>query len=241
MKVASFNVQNYYINKKEKVNNLEVFFDILDSENIDILSTQELTYSYVKKLKPYLNKYNFYGKYRTPFKRLPFNENNNIITNKDVIKVDNIKLPWIPRKFKEIVSNIKKGTLIPRIATIIIIKNKGKDICIINTHLTNRGKYLRIRQLNKLIKVIDKYSNYPIILTGDFNTTLDDSSFKEFIDSLKSYNISRVSINENTWYSKKGNGKTIDHIFVSNSLPIKDYGIIKTNNISDHDLIYVEI
>ncbi len=249
MIIASFNVRNYYLRKFRKrrlrsLEELKVLKDIMYKNDIDVLCTQEITKSHKNILMPLLSDYGFYGKYRCKVLRhFPFNENNNIICNRKVIGTKTIRLPWIPRRFKDIKRGISGMCIVPRIATVVITYDDNNiPICIINTHLSNRLNGVRNRQLEAIKKLIREYmKEYPVFLTGDFNMSSTDKLFINFVNEVEEYNLVRVGINNPTCYSKNGTGKTIDHIFIPKGYKIKRSGIINTNKISDHELIYVEI
>ena len=230
MKLISFNLKNVFLQEmnKEKVSFISNF---IKNNNIDIVNVQELSVISKRRLKKVLHNYSFYGefRYRKMFSLLPMNENNNIITNKKVEDYETIR-------FKDkLLYKITHFPLLPRIATITIIS----DMCIINTHISNRVKKVKDEQLESLKKVIDKYKNYRIILTGDFNMTSKNETFNDFIKYLDNLNITRVPLNEPTWYGR--NKKyTLDHVFISKNIVLKDYKILSSNNYSDHDILYIE-
>lgn len=231
MKLISFNLKNVFLQEmnKEKVSFIS---DFIKNNNIDIVNVQELSVISKRRLKKVLHNYSFYGefRYRKMFSLLPMNENNNIITNKKVEDYETIR-------FKDkLLYKIIHFPLLPRIATVAIIN----DICIINTHISNRVKKVKNEQIEMLKKVIDKYKNYKIILTGDFNMTLKNETFKKFIDYLEEINIIRVPLNEPTWCGRDKE-YTLDHIFISKSIGLKDYKILSSNNFSDHNILYIEV
>lgn len=250
LKVGSFNVKDNNINRsggmrKNGISNADILAGIIEEKNFDLLGTQELTIKYVNELSLRLKKYRFYGNYRygNLFLKMPFNENNNIITNKNVIFQNTIFLPWIPDTFSDLKKSIVKMSLMPRIATIIIIEEQayGK-ICMINTHLDYQIPSIQIRQLQVLKEIIVKYSSkYPIILTGDFNMEVEDKNFNNFISEIKSNGIERVEINKNTWYDKSGVGKTLDHIFIPKTWKIQNADLVDLKGTSDHKGVFAEV
>lgn len=249
LKIGSFNTKNNSINSKggrreDGVSNADILANQIKENEFDLLGTQELTIKYVNELASRLKSYQFYGHYRygNLLTQIPFNENNNIITNKDVVSQSTIWLPWVANNFPDLKNSITKMSIMPRIATIVIINDQihGK-ICMINTHLDYQIPSIQIRQLQALKKIIEKYySKYPIILTGDFNMEIEDKKFNNFISDLKDYDMKRVGINESTWYDKNGTGKTLDHIFLPTDWNIQNAGIIDLKGTSDHKGIFVE-
>jgi len=71
-----------------------------------------------------------------------------------------------------------------RIFTYVILKNKivGNIYMHINTHLDYRVKQNRLRQIKVIKDFIFKYKKmYPILLTGDFNSTKDKGDAIEYL------------------------------------------------------------
>ena len=249
LKIGSFNTKDNSINSKagmreDGISNADILANQIKENAFDLLGTQELTIKYVNELALRLNGYKFYGSYRygNLLTKIPFNENNNIITNKNVVSQNTIWLPWLANNFTDLKKSITKVSIMPRIATIVITKDQiHGEICMINTHLDYQIPSIQIRQLQALKKIIAKYSSqYPIILTGDFNMEIEDKNFKSFISDIKDNNMKRVEINESTWYDKNGNGKTLDHIFLPEAWNIQNAGIIDLKGTSDHKGIFVE-
>ena len=248
IKIGSFNTWDH----KEKTGELEtrssVFADHIIDECFDIIGTQEMTYQYQNKLINKLINYNFYGKHRLFnifFKHISYNENNSIITNKKVLFHKTYRLPFIPRNFKDLKKAINKShwSLVPRIATVVVIEIDNKSICMINTHLDYKLDSVKKIQISFLKKIISKYcTKYPLILTGDFNMQKEDNNFQILESYLKKLGISRVKIDERTW-GNETNGETLDHIFIPSSWKILKKGVISDesiSNISDHRMIFVE-
>jgi endonuclease/exonuclease/phosphatase family metal-dependent hydrolase len=169
LKIGTFNIKNCY-EKNKKIENAKILIDIIQKEKIDILGTQELTKEYEKILKKKLKNYKICGGYR--FGNLPFfnkyNENNIIITNKNVLNSKTIRLPWIAKKLNDFKTSIQKKSIMPRIATLISIHDyKIGKLVVINTHLDHKISAVKQMQLDKIKKIISKYyEKYPIILTG---------------------------------------------------------------------------
>lgn len=249
LKIGSFNTKDNATNRKggmreDGISNADILANKIKENEFDLIGTQELTIKYVNELVIRLKDYKFYGSYRygNLLTKIPFNENNNIITSKNVVSQNTIWLPWIANNFSDFKDSITKMSIMPRIATIVIIKDQNNsEICMINTHLDYQIPSIQKRQLQALKQVVEKYSmKYPIILTGDFNMEINDQNFNDFILDIKDKNLKRVEINESTWYDKNGNGKTLDHIFLPNDWDIQNAGIIDLKGASDHKGIFVE-
>ena len=141
-------------------------------------------------------------------------------------------------------TNIKCWSLLPRIATLVVIEINNKHICMINTHLDYKITSIKKRQLSSLKKVIKNYiKEYPVILTGDFNLAIDEEVFNDFIFDLDKLGMMRVNISDSTWNCRGKNKKTLDHIFVPKTWKVLNCGVIENDmmdDISDHRMIYAE-
>lgn len=254
IKIASLNCHNTKKDNKKSLNRKATMLSNHIKENdYDILATQELTGSIVSRINQNLKEYKMYGKYRFGNNILTkhiqilkqFNENNNIITKYKVIYQITKRLPWIPRKLKDLLLAIKKRTIMPRIVTLTIIKINDKKICAISTHLDYKVEEIQIRQLRYLEKLIRKYNDkYDIVLMGDFNMETTKSYFKEFIDYLNGFDIIRVPIDEKTNASRFRTKDAIDHIFIPNKWEVIEYGTKDdqlVDGITDHKEVYVKV
>ena len=255
-KIGILNTRNNKINqsgglREDGKDNAKLIAKHINESNYLFLGTQELTYNITKRLSGFLDGYNIYGGYRLGnckiirklFKK--YNESNAVITREKVKRVKNYLLPFFPWNFKDMKLSFKKRSVMPRIATMIILEYDKKEICVINTHLDYYIKSIQKRQLKKLIKIIKKnYQKYEIVLCGDFNLEVKHQIFKDFIQKLEKYNIKRVMVDTKTNSKKFKNKTAIDHIFVPNDWEIIEAQIISDNNlkgITDHTGIFVNI
>lgn len=249
LKIGSFNTKDNNTNRHggirvDGISNADILASQIKENQFDLLGTQELTIKYVNELVLRLGNYKFYGGYRygNVLLKMPYNENNNIITNKNVLFEETVWLPWIPNNFKDLKMSITKMSIMPRIATIIVVQDEsfGK-ICMINTHLDYQVPSVQIRQLSSLKKLVEKYQQqYPVILTGDFNMEIGDKKFDKFISDMKNNGIFHVQTDKNTYCGKNGDGKIIDHIFIPQNWNVENVGVLDSNGTSDHKAIYVE-
>lgn len=249
IRVGSFNIKDNSINRNgglrpDGINNADLISDMIKEKEFDLLGTQELTIKYVNALALRLSNYKFYGNYRygNLLTSMPFNENNQIITNRSVLDSKTIKLPWVADNLRDLTASIVKLSIMPRIATIVIAENEGhRKICMINTHLDFKIPSIQIRQLDAIKKLVQKYDqDYDVILTGDFNMQVSDKRFASFINDVKDQ-IKHVDIASSTWHGKHGEEATLDHIFIPKDYKIENAGTIDSNGISDHDAIFADI
>lgn len=231
--VCSFNVRNkYWIKNWDGEDYPEKLAKFIKEKKIDIIGLQELTKAYEKKLKLYLDDYKIFGKYRYGhnifLKRI--NEATSFVTNINIIEHENRYLTRVPFIYK---------ARVPRVMTSLYTGN----LFIINVHMEYINNISKKHQLKVLYKYIIKNIDKKIIIMGDFNMTLKNPHFREFINKLKQVNIFLVENKVNT-YMKTGKEKILDHIFVSSHFDVIDsyvYTDKKFCNISDHRPIIVKI
>ena len=249
MTIGTFNTKDNKINRnggirEDGINNADIVSDIIKENEFDFLGTQELTIKYVNELALRLNNYKFYGSYRygNLLTKMPYNENNQIITNHNVLNSKTIWLPWVANKITDLKTSITKMSIMPRIATIVTIEDEEhRKICMINTHLDYQVPSIHARQLEALKKIIQKYSQeYEIILTGDFNMEVGDKNFDSFIKDV-SEKINHVDISNSTWHGNNGEATTVDHIFIPKNWQVENAGIINSKGTSDHDVLFAEV
>lgn len=256
--VGSMNIQNKYkITGYDGLDeygndNAEILKTFLEDNNIDVLGTQELVRGFIERIKEKIKpQYKIYGNFRYGNNKLVrklsifnrYNETVSVITKHHVIKNKTVTLPWLPRNPKDILRGIKLKSIRPRVTTMLLIdiKDFGK-INFINTHLEHRLSIIQIRQLNYLQKLIEQ-SKYPVILTGDFNMTMNTPRFKLFVENLSTIGYKRVP-NASMTYKYQKDKLPIDHIFIPSDWNIEEIEISKDkylNHFSDHYPVLVKI
>lgn len=250
MKIGSFNTKDSAINRRggireDCISNALIVSKIIEENRFDLLGTQELTFNYAKAIQQLLNGYGFYGSYRygNLLRGMPYNENNNIITNKRVIEERTFYLPWIADNFNDLKQSVIAMSIMPRIATVVVFDDGNSNhICMINTHLDYQVPSIQRRQLEGLKNIIKKYSDdYPIIITGDFNMEVGNEIFDRFTNDIEDFEISHVPIEGDTWYNDDGTSKKLDHIFVPSFWDVVGAGRICSKGTSDHGLIYADV
>ena len=256
--IGTMNIQNKYKitnydGLDDKGNdNAQLLNRFLIENNIDVLGTQELVREFIDRIKDTIKpNYKIVGNFRfgssSIVKKIDvfdrFNETASIITRHQILKTKTLTLPWIPFNPKDIVTSIKKASLRPRVATMALINipEFGK-VNVINTHLDHKLSIIQIRQMNYLHKLIEK-SKHPVILTGDFNMTMNIPRFKMFVENLKHIGYKRVPNSHITWKHQKDK-LPIDHIFIPEEWNIEEVEVPQDkylNNFSDHYPILVKL
>ena len=226
--VSTFNIQNNYF--KYDIFKANTIINYLKDNKIDVLNLQEVYTKLDRDITRGLNKINYkmVGKYRGRSKIVfrPFNESTPIITNREIIDIDNYRLPFLP--------SVQK-----RIMTRIVIRYNKELVSIYNTHLDYKFNSVKERELNRIYEIISKDKN-KIILTGDFNLKINNNILLNFIDKLKKLNIIRIPLDEKTLKWSRYN-RAIDHIFISDSFKVIEKEVVKDLDISDHYPLLIKL
>jgi len=231
--IATFNFKNSYHSYQTLKDKTDCysFIKFIMENDIDILGTQETIIRNLRFCESILTDYGYkifgdgrYGKLGNIYPVNLANETNSIIFKKELGKGQKtIKLPWL-------------GTTFPRIIT----KAEFGNIVFLNTHLDNINNKVKVKQLKFIYNLIKKLKkeNKEIILTGDFNMTIKNKKFKEFIYEVKKLNLKRVEANKPSCHGIKFG--PIDHIFIPSDFEVEE---IKQPNISisDHKPIIVKV
>ena len=255
LKIGTVNLQNNKVNRNggylnQNIDTSKIISEHIESEQFDILGTQELTRGFVNNITSKLVKYKLYGNYRYGSsliaRKIPiisdFNENNNIVTKYEVIKEETKLMPFIPNNIKDLAESIKKFSIMPRIVTIVVTKSEKGIICAINTHLDYQIPSVQKRQLEFLKQLVKHYSEmYPVVLTGDFNMEIGMEQFDLFNSEMQDAGLKRVEVNEKTNASKFDNKTAIDHIFIPKDWQVIKKGVKDIDYVTDHKEVYVEV
>ena len=112
---------------------------------------------------------------------------------------------------------------------------------IVSLHLTPIGSKARIKQIEKMIRILKKRTN-PLIVMGDFNCTWGNKDNKTAVNhladkmKLKAFKPEKAGLET---FAEIGN-KRLDWILISSELDFKNYRVIK-NKLSDHSGVISEI
>ena len=107
-----------------------------------------------------------------------------------------------------------------RTATWALMKDKktGEKFYFVNTHLDHVGNEARKNGLKLIVDKISEINpdNYPMVLTGDFNMTPDNTTLNELDSIMKSARKAAVKTDNTGTYNNWGkDSKVIDYIYYS--------------------------
>ncbi len=187
MKIMSYNIRyaapedynsgNGWNDRKER---LVQFFNYHQPQ---IIGMQEVTWEQLQYLEKNLKDYSWFGVGRDDGKKggefVPVFYDN---TRFELIEGDNFWLSDTPEK-----SSIGWDAALNRIVTYVLLKDKitKEKFYFFNTHFDHKGEEAR---LNSSILIIEKIKllakDFPVILTGDFNTIPDSAPYNELVSIL---------------------------------------------------------
>jgi endonuclease/exonuclease/phosphatase family metal-dependent hydrolase len=223
VKLMSYNIrlelksdgENWWGLRKDKVAGLMNYYEA------DFIGLQEVLHQQLVYLKDSLFGYNYIGVGRDDGKEA--GEYSCIFYKKDKYTLLEQSTFWlsptpdIPSKGWDAALN--------RVCTYGLFKNnKTKQLLwVFNTHFDHMGKQARLESAKLIIKKISELNtkNYPVLVSGDFNSRPDDEPSKYMMANMQnSRNISKLVYGAvDTWNAFKFNEKPdgcIDYIFVSN-------------------------
>lgn len=243
MKVMSFNIKNdtiFTIGKKRWPFRYAAINEIIKQEDPDIIGMQEVTDKMLADLD--LNNYAYVGSSRNRFFDLA-NEKNIILYKKADFKVLNSKTIWLSSAPEKLGSRTF-GSIYPRICTFLSLQDKNYQVYnIYNTHLDHLFGFVRHAQINHLLHFINRNNKIPIVVMGDFNTTIRSKYIQQLINELNLNNCYQFcdhlfSTHIGLFSNFNKNLLPIDYIFTSKDLTINKTIILdnKTNDnyASDH-------
>lgn len=260
-KVMTFNIRystlsdslNSWDNRKASVIQL-----VLDNE-VDILGVQEALHSQVIDLEEGLQGYEWMGVGRDD--GIEAGEYSPIFYNARKFSEVGSGYFWLSESPMEAGS---KGwdAACARIATWAKLKDNrnGKVIFVLNTHFDHIGEKARRESAKLLLQKVNVYTKkekFPIIVTGDFNSTSNADAMRILKNSNNPQSLTdardvapRTSGPDWTFH---GFGKVpvkerplIDYVFVKNNVSVLDYQVIEGNLdnnrwVSDHCPVLVTV
>lgn len=222
IKVMSYNIrldvasdgENRWDVRKDKVAGL------MNYHEADFIGGQEVTHPQLEYLVNHLMGYSYIGVGRDDCKTK--GEYSCIFYKKDKFDVILQSTFWL----SPTPDSISKGwdAAIVRVCTYGLFKNKKtkQQFWVFNTHFDHIGKVARLESAKLIIEKIKELNtkNYPVILSGDFNSKPDDPPIEYIYNNMQnSRYISKLVYGPaDTWNAFKFNSKLdgcIDYVFIS--------------------------
>lgn len=258
--VMSFNIR--YDNKNDGENRWENRKDlaiktVLDNQ-VDILGMQEVLHNQVLDLQKALPDYERIGVGRDD--GIEAGEYSPIFYNSKRFAEVSSGYFWLSQSPME-AGSLGWDAACTRIATWAKLKDlkSGKIIYVLNTHFDHVGKIARAESVKLILEKIDGYTSkdkLPVIVTGDFNATLDSEVVQTLTDESNPLHVkdSRAlspNVKGPAWtfhdFGKRSIERRtlIDYVFVRNNISVLDFEIIEGyldgRWISDHCPVLVKV
>ena len=192
LKVMSFNVQTENGTSVDFALRAEMLRDLLDDRQPDSIGMQEVTVNWLKWMDSvsFNDSYAGVGEGRTPG-----GEASSIYYRKDKFELVNSGTFWLSET-PDVAGSSLPNANYPRICTWAHLRDKvtGFEYIHVNTHLDHNGnnsssdgKSIRTTQVRVMLEYLQKLSDVPMVLTGDFNqakTTSEDVNYAMFKNIL---------------------------------------------------------
>jgi endonuclease/exonuclease/phosphatase family metal-dependent hydrolase len=254
IKVMTYNIRCGFCEDSSNVNNWSkrkyLVAYLIKNHNPDLIGLQEAEMFQVNELIEMLDEYDWYGVSREDGKE--GGESTAILYRTKRFLLEQKQTLWL----SETPGLISKGwdAMFKRTVTIIKLKDlmSLKELYYLNTHLDHVGENARTESSKLLLNEIGKLStDYPVILTGDFNCTSTAEGYKIITSKLSDskYSSKTESIGGNITFNGFGNDikpdNKIDFIFVNDKVEVLNH-IIDTTTFnglypSDHYPVITEI
>ena len=175
-------------------------------------------------------------------------EYNPIFYKKEIFNLIDSGTRWLSNT-PETVSKFEESSL-NRIYTYALLERKsdGTRIMVVNTHFDHKSADARTKQAGVLVEYLSTITDYPIVLTGDFNCEESTSAYSKIISGgvSNSCDIADKKINRVATFTNYGtSNKIIDFVFVSaKRLAVTSYKVcneeINGDFPSDHHPVLIE-
>ena len=212
----------------------------------DTFGVQEATYSWIKQIDgEFGDLYGYVGEGRDGGTS---GEYSAIFYNKNKFEVLESGTKWLSDT-PDVVSKVEESSL-NRVFTYALLRRltDGMEIMVVNTHFEHTSDAARDRQAAVLRDFLLEYTDrYPLVLTGDFNTTYGSDAFDIVTDGgvTDSMSISAETEPGATFTSFGSASSIIDFIFVTEeTVSVNSYRVcnekIDGDFPSDHHPVFIE-
>lgn len=175
-------------------------------------------------------------------------EYNPIFYKKEIFDLIDSGTRWLSET-PEKPSKVEESSL-NRIYTYALLERKsdGTRVMVVNTHLEHTSSAARVKQAEVLLKFLESVSEYPVVLTGDFNCVASASEYSKIVSGFmsNSYDLADNKINKAATFTNYGSSsKIIDFVFVSpKNVAVTSYKVcneaINGDFPSDHHPVLIE-
>lgn len=257
--VVSFNVASAFgtgFEDTDSMDRCDRFVAQIKELGPDLIGTQEINSLWLEKIESELSEYQIYAVPRGGDSDEIHSEMNAVMWNTLYYEIVDANTFWLSQtsekesKFAFIDENGEEREIgCNRICSYVILDEKatGKRFAFMNTHLDNSNEQARIFAagliMEKMSIIRSNYGDIPVILTGDFNETIDDEALQSISAILNdTTDWTRAKATYRAWGYRNTGDKPIDYIFTTEDF--ENYTVIENLSngyISDHYGIMVDI
>lgn len=197
---------------------------ILEKSDADLIGMQEVTPEWENLIRTYLGeKYELFHMYRghDSLESVP------ILWKKDMFECIDKSCFWFSDTPETESRGWDEKFDVPRICTWVILERKkdGRRICYMNTHL-GFGNNCQIRSVELIKKYKDHISDYPTIITGDFNMHHSTPTYKKMTEYFTDVNIATGRDMRPTFHGYGHKSALIDYCFIDENVMPVSYDIL---------------
>ena len=220
----------------------EHIINMIKREKFDILGIQEALPHQLDMLKT-MDTYSFFGVSRSGNPKE--DEYNGIFYKKDRFEKIDGGYFWLSKTPNE--PSIYEGAGCRRICVFVILLDKltNEKYVFSVTHLDNISEEARLYGANLILENLCKYSTYPFVLMGDFNSFTTDEVYKIITNKLDEVKVlvdykNRGTFTEDADFlvDSKAKELEIDFIFINKFFNVSNVNILRDSfngkYISDH-------
>ena len=233
------------------------FANYMNDVKPDLIGTQEINSYWLSDLKNELKDYESYGVKRGGDSEEKNSEMNAVFWNKNKFSLLDKNTIWLSKtpnkesKYTYLDENGKEAEAgCNRICTYVVLTEKetGKTLVFLNTHLDNASEQALNFGANVVCQKVEELKNeygknVRIVLTGDFNSTVDSAAYKTIAKILNdSTDLSKKSATYQEWGYCYTGDEPIDFIFTSGTP--SNYTVLNDLNggyISDHYGVFASV
>lgn len=202
------------------------FAGYMNAVKPDSIGTQEMNFDWINKLSKLMPEYESYGVKRGGDDKESTSETNALFWLKDKYTCKDKNTFWLSETPEK--ESVYEGSACYRICSYVLLENNetGKSYIHMNTHLDHISDDARVFGANviidKILELREKYGeNIPIVLTGDFNDTVDTPMYNAITNALVDSRVlageqDNKSITYQAWGElNQETGSLIDFIFTT--------------------------
>ncbi len=242
LSVMSFNVWVGEVTEER----IESVVTMISKYSPDTFGVQEASAVWMKELSEAFPDYSYVGESRDG--KGTAGETSAVFYKNDKFNLIDSGTKWLSDT-PDVEGSKYKAAAYPRVMSYALLENKTDGECFfhVNTHLEHINLLIMRKQTEVLLDEISKLPNYPVILTGDFNSVPRSLPYNLVIESFEdSSEVAKNVDGGSTFHGYENINKVIDFIFfeAEGGFEVESYKVcnekVNGNFVSDHHPVYAE-